>query len=191
MISISECLDEEGACYHDACTDNLHVDPQRPVAVVYTNQTSFVGVRAVVEAKCVCQLDKVTCFNDGVPDGRGGCVCKEGYEGSHCEVPSIAFNGNGWALYPTFSACNRSHIVLEVVPSDKDGVIFYVGPLSPGLPTYAQDFMLLYLKDGYPVLLLDYGTGIYTIYYLCFKLKKKNNSLHQSERPKLYSYYYY
>ena len=55
----------------------------------------------------------------------------EGFEGPHCEIIAIGFNGNGWALYPTIPACDEAHLSLELEPHKEDGLVFYVGPFVP------------------------------------------------------------
>lgn len=133
MISISECLDEENVCPpKSSCSNKLSVtgDP----AVVFTNKTSFVGIRAVVEAVCDCLApSEVECLNGGVAVGASADVCNcadVDAEGPHCEKLAVSFYGEGWAMYPTFNACNDSEIILEVSASRDNGLIFYAGPMS-------------------------------------------------------------
>lgn len=45
-------------------------------------------------------------------------------------MPAVGFNGEGWALYPSFEACSDAHITLYVRAFQKDSLIFYVGPDS-------------------------------------------------------------
>lgn len=52
------------------------------------------------------------------------------YEGPNCEHTSIGFSGEGWALYPTFEACSDVHLTVYVRATQKDSLIFYVGPES-------------------------------------------------------------
>lgn len=110
MISISECLEESVCGQGSSCNNHLAIkdDP----AVVYTNKTSFVGVRAVVES--VCQCLEPTDIHDA----------------ETCELMGVVFSGDGWAMYPSFEACNYTEIRLEISPQNDNGLVFYVGPPS-------------------------------------------------------------
>lgn len=181
MISISECLEEENTCPPQSSCSNRLVATGDP-AVVFTNKTSFVGIKAVVEAVCDClSPTEVGCLNGGlsVVGATDTCNCADvDADGPHCEKLAISFYGEGWAMYPTFNACNDSEIILEVTASRENGLIFYAGPMSydplpvnrgksniqcPNTPftfvTLILDFMSLQLENGYPVLLLNYGKG--------------------------------
>ncbi|XP_063231568.1 DE-cadherin [Bacillus rossius redtenbacheri] len=157
MFSIDECLLEKVSC-ETSCTNFLNKS-NVPYAV-YTNTTSFVGVRAVVDPLCTCVVqEKSFCLNGGTPVGPTQCECIEGFEGPRCEMISIGFRGNGWALYPPVAACEEARLTVEVTPYKDDGLILYMGPVrhNPALPV--QDFMSLELKSGYARLLMDYGSG--------------------------------
>lgn len=112
MISISECLLEPVCPERSSCNNQLNIKDSP--AVVYTNQTSFVGVNAVVEVVCDC----LTPVEPILPPAVG------------CESMGVTFTGNGWALYPSFEACNSSNIRLEILPQNLDGLVFYVGPMD-------------------------------------------------------------
>lgn len=55
--------------------------------------------------------------------------------------------------------CNRSELELEVITRQDNALIFYVGPLTRNDKFPVKDFMSLEIKDGYPLLLIDYGSG--------------------------------
>ncbi|KAK4871852.1 hypothetical protein RN001_015976 [Aquatica leii] len=144
LISINECLEENVCPEHNSCNNKLNI--KENAAVVSTNQTSFVGVNAVVEPICEClQMDFVHPPLD------------------ECHLMSVTFRGNGWALYPPFEACNNSEIRLEILPQYNTGLIFYMGPYSTSPEPIVRDFISLELQDGYPVLLVDYGSGTTSI----------------------------
>lgn len=128
MISINECL-EENACPLSGSCSNVLVIGDTP-AVVFTNKTSFVGVKAVVEKICDCVVPHKECLNGGTLLEGSVCSCPEGFEGPNCELLGISFSGNGWAMYPTFDACSDIEINLEVSAQTDNGLIFYVGPMS-------------------------------------------------------------
>ncbi|XP_017769994.1 PREDICTED: DE-cadherin [Nicrophorus vespilloides] len=136
MISIDACMQED-VCT-DSCTNELNIGDMP--AVVMTNQTSFVGVNAIVTADCHCSLTQ--------PEPCEGC-----------EMLGIGFMGNGWATYHKFETCMYPDIRLEIAPQNENGLIFYAGPMVYNPFPYNRDFMSLELRDGYPVLLLDYGSG--------------------------------
>nr|CAD7451505.1 unnamed protein product [Timema bartmani] len=128
MVNIDECLMEKVFCETESCTNFLNKS-NVPYAV-YTNTSSFVGVRAVVDPLCNCKVkERPICLNGGTPIGPFNCECIDGFEGPYCELISIGFHGKGWALYPPLSACEEARVSLEVTPYTEDGLILYVGPL--------------------------------------------------------------
>ncbi|XP_021942527.1 DE-cadherin isoform X2 [Zootermopsis nevadensis] len=156
MINIDECLIEKASC-ETSCTNFL--TKSNVPSAVYTNTTSFVGVRAVVDPMCTCSVpEPLVCLNGGTPIGTM-CECMEGYEGPHCEIIGVGFYGSGWALYPTIAACDEARLTLELAPHREDGLVFYVGPMVPNPSLDVRDFMSLEIERGYARLLVDYGTG--------------------------------
>ena len=91
MINVGECLDEggcEGGCYNDL------VIGSEPVAVM-TNRASFVGVGANVTARCGCEAAEKE-----DEDGEGAL--------------EASFRGDGYAVYPGFSVCDKTVVSFEV-----------------------------------------------------------------------------
>jgi hypothetical protein len=157
MIDINECL-QRNACLSSSCSNVLQID--NVPAVVFTNKTSFVGVRAFAKAECVCMDRKVTeCFNGGTPIEDGRCNCPDGADGPNCEILGTSFAGDGWAMYPSFDACNNSVISFHVLPQANDGLIFYAGPLTKRQAEVSKSFVSAELRDGYVVLKIDLGYG--------------------------------
>lgn len=129
MISINECFDENTCTEKRSCTNELHIDDQP--AVVFTNKTSFVGVKAVVEPTCGSNEITLTyCYNGGTYTDTGTCICPDGFDGPYCEMLGIGFRGDGWALYRSFEAFERTNIRLEISAEKDDGLIFYIGPTN-------------------------------------------------------------
>ncbi|XP_049959690.1 DE-cadherin [Schistocerca serialis cubense] len=161
MINIDECLLEKVYC-ESSCRNFLN-KTNKPYAV-YTNTSSFVGVRAVVDPICSCAVlpERIVCLNGGTAVGER-CECLEGFEGPQCEIISVGFYGNGYALYPSLDACEQGHISLELTPHLDDGLIFYVGPVTPTSGHNVRDFMALYLHNGFLRLLMDYGSGTVSV----------------------------
>lgn len=64
------------------------------------------------------------------------CECSEGFDGPNCEEVGIGFNGDGYAMYPPFEACEEANLRMELRPYKKNGLVFYVGPMkrNPALP---------------------------------------------------------
>ncbi|XP_077285916.1 DE-cadherin isoform X2 [Arctopsyche grandis] len=157
MISIDECIIEKLKCKTGSCRNKL-VKSNVPLSV-YTNLTSFVGVSATVDVDCSCKnVQILECFNGGTPFSDR-CECPEGLTGPRCEITSVGFHGDGWALYPTVPSCEESFLSLRITPGISDGLIFYLGPLVHNELLNVQDFMSLELIKGYPVLLINYGSG--------------------------------
>ncbi|XP_026497557.1 DE-cadherin isoform X4 [Vanessa tameamea] len=156
MVKIDECLIEKEQC-EDSCR-NILMKNNVPLSV-YTNTTSFVGVSARVESECTCDVEEpLVCLNGGTPFADK-CECPEGWNGPHCEQTSIAFHGDGWAMYPAPPACHEGHVTLTVTSHTSNSLIFYLGPLKFNPLLDVQDFMSLELVDGFPVLLVNYGSG--------------------------------
>lgn len=156
MVNIDECLIERSKC-QAACTNVLH--KSSVPLLVYTNTTSFVGVNAFIQAECTCAAPpRPVCLNGGT-QLNDFCECLEGFEGPHCEIISVGFNGNGYAMYPSINPCDSMKITLDVIPNTDHGLIMYIGPINynPLLPV--SDYLSLELINGYPVLNVDYGTG--------------------------------
>ncbi|XP_012537254.1 DE-cadherin isoform X1 [Monomorium pharaonis] len=157
LMNIDECLFEKLHC-NNSCRNFLNVSTV-PYAI-YTNTSSFVGVRAVVDPLCTCHVaEPIVCLNGGTPLAER-CECPPGLEGPRCELLGIGFNGDGWAIMPPpGQACDDSHLGLEITPHVDNGLVFYFGPMTYNPKFGIQDFMSLELQQGYAVLYIDYGTG--------------------------------
>ncbi|CAG0919365.1 unnamed protein product [Notodromas monacha] len=62
----------------------------------------------------------------------------------------------GYALMNSLPACNDTEIVVDVLTDSMDAVLLYNGPVT-GNPRQSKDFFSLELRDGQPVLLVNYG----------------------------------
>lgn len=129
MISINECLNDTICGTQSSCTNVLNIK-QEP-AVVFTNQTSFVGVNAVIDPVCATRPKHVECLNGGVLNENGQCNCRPGFDGPHCEILGIGFTSDGWATYPRLETSNKSEIILHILSQNEDGLVFYAGPMVP------------------------------------------------------------
>lgn len=156
MINIDECLVEKASC-ETSCVNFLN--KSKIPHAVFTNTSSFVGVGAVVDPYCTCNVrERLVCLNGGTPL-KERCVCPDGYDGPRCELLGIGFVGEGWALYPPLHACEESRLSFDLRPDKGDGLVFYIGPTRKKNYMGVQDFMALELSGGYPRLLVDYGSG--------------------------------
>lgn len=173
MINVDECIIERNKC-ESSCSNVLHKS-STPL-LVYTNTTSFVGVNAFVQAECTCSVPpKTVCLNGGTPFADY-CECQEGFDGPNCEIISIGFYGDGYAMYaPYVNPCDQTKISLALAPQLDRGLVMYIGPITynPLLPI--SDFLALELVKGYPVLTVDYGTGSVTIEHKHIRLAPGNS----------------
>ncbi|CAL1540107.1 unnamed protein product [Lymnaea stagnalis] len=167
-IPIDECMNEvfEGGCYN-----KLQISG-KPLTI-NANGTSYVGVEAYVVPIQGCEADMFPeskdctgdyCYNGGTckkdVGGTLSCECFEGFDGPRCQQRRHYFNGNSVAMYPTLQQCEESQTSIEFMTEEEDGIIFYNGPLHNIDPLESpQDFILLELSGGYPVLIVDHGTG--------------------------------
>jgi len=108
LMNIDECLFEKLHC-NNSCRNFLNASTIP--YVVYTNTSSFVGVRAVVDPQCTCHVaEPLVCLNGGTPLAER-CECPPGLEGPRCELLGIGFHGDGWAIMPPpGQACDDSHL---------------------------------------------------------------------------------
>ncbi|CAG5122582.1 unnamed protein product, partial [Candidula unifasciata] len=171
-LPIDECQDEvfEGGCYN-----RLEVTGS-PVTVS-ANGTSFVGVEAYVvategcEANIFSQHEECTgdyCYNGGTCNvdnwGTVSCACSDEFDGPRCQQRRHHFDGNSVAMYRSLQQCENSQTSIEFMTKQEDGVLLYNGPLGEFDPLESpQDFIFLELRGGYPVLIIDHGTGATTL----------------------------
>ncbi|XP_011700823.1 PREDICTED: DE-cadherin isoform X2 [Wasmannia auropunctata] len=168
LMNIDECLFEKLYC-NNSCRNFLNTSTVP--YVVYTNTSSFVGVRAVVDPQCTCHVaEPIVCLNGGTPLAER-CECPPGLEGPRCELLGIGFHGDGWAVIPPpGQACDDSHLGLEITPHVDNGLVFYFGPMTYNPKLKIQDFMSLELQQGFAVLYIDYGTGTVRLEHKRIKL---------------------
>ncbi|TDG42601.1 hypothetical protein AWZ03_010975 [Drosophila navojoa] len=174
MVHIDECLHEgRGKCPTGSCSSRTELG-KRPYTVS-VNRTALVGVRLELSAQCVCRARNFTgqdhncrshhCFNGGrCVETRNGprCVaCPVGYGGPRCQQSTRSFRGNGWAWYPPLELCGESHLSLEFITREPNGLILYNGPIVPPKQgeSVISDFIAIELEQGYPRLLIDFGSG--------------------------------
>ncbi|XP_061758299.1 neural-cadherin-like [Nerophis ophidion] len=133
--------------------------------------SSLVSVTVETVAVCTCPGRELThqscssyptspCFNGGVcVDTQHGyrCQCPAQFQGPECQQNKHSFHGNGYAWFPPMMPCFDSHISLDFITKEPDGLLFYSGPLAQAWDH--QDFMALEIVEGTPTLKVKRGSG--------------------------------
>ncbi|XP_060076019.1 putative neural-cadherin 2 [Ylistrum balloti] len=169
-VGVSECLQEscEGGCW-----DKLVVEESPNVVNAGTD--TKVGVVSGVVPQCGCRVPVSQtectpdyCFNDGqcVKDDYGilTCVCTASFDGPRCQNTKKGFSGSGYALFKPLEQCLRWETSIEFITQNANGLILYNGPLTALSYTDPTDYIVLQLRNGYPELTVDLGTGALTLY---------------------------
>jgi len=86
-------------------------------------------------------------------------VCPEGFDGPRCQQTKHSFDGKGWAWFEPLSKCGDSHTSLELMTTEDDGLVLYQGPITELSEGDAEDFVILEMKRGYPLLRVNLGSG--------------------------------
>lgn len=71
------------------------------------------------------------------------CHCPPQLEGPDCQQTRLSFLGDGYAWFPPIRSCFDSHISLEFMTGDDDGLLLYAGPVATLMPGDAEDSMAL------------------------------------------------
>lgn len=71
------------------------------------------------------------------------CHCPPQLEGPDCQQTGLSFLGNGYAWFPPIKPCFDSHLSLEFMTEEDDGLLLYAGPLAALLPGDAEDYMAI------------------------------------------------
>ncbi len=173
MIHIDECM-YEGVNCEGSCLNTLRIEDD-PVAV-FTNRTSFVGVRAFAEPICGCvdrargparSCDPNPCLNGGVCHdvltGGYSCDCPadnpEFFGQGECQRLAASFNGEGWSWHRGLEACGNSHVGMWFNTQAESGTVLYVGPSPLNVVENVTDFLALELEGGKLKMLFNFGSG--------------------------------
>lgn len=71
------------------------------------------------------------------------CHCPPQFDGPDCQQSRLSFLGNGYAWLPPISPCFDSHLSLEFMTDEDDGLLLYAGPLATLLPGDTEDYMAI------------------------------------------------
>lgn len=74
-------------------------------------------------------------------------------------------------MYPRIDPCAETRISIELKPETENGLVMYIGPMTYMERLPISDFLALELVDGYPILMVDYGTGAVRIHHNYTKLE--------------------
>ncbi|XP_067358441.1 neural-cadherin-like isoform X1 [Channa argus] len=134
---------------------------------------SLVSVKVATFAVCGCAAREMThqpcssytsnpCLNGGTcVDSQNGyrCHCPPQLEGPNCQQTRLSFLGNGYAWFPPIRPCFDSHLSLEFMTEEDDGLLLYAGPLATLMPGDAEDYIAIELIGGTPSLKINHGSG--------------------------------
>lgn len=71
------------------------------------------------------------------------CHCPPQLDGPDCQQTRLSFLGNGYAWFPPIRPCFDSHLSLEFMTEEDDGLLLYAGPLATLLPGDTEDYMAI------------------------------------------------
>lgn len=71
------------------------------------------------------------------------CHCPPQFDGPDCQQTRLSFLGNGYAWLPPIRPCFDSHLSLEFMTDEDDGLLLYAGPLTTLLPGDTEDYMAI------------------------------------------------
>ncbi|CAL8404574.1 unnamed protein product [Boreogadus saida] len=154
QVRVDECpgSDCDGA---SGCTTTLSV--RDALTVVDCGPVGLVSVTVEAMAVCTCPgrdhshqpcgtYPRSPCFNGGTcVDTQNGyrCQCLAQFEGPECQQNKRSFHGNGYAWFPPLAPCFESHVSLEFITEQVDGLLLYSGPLAQLLPWDQEDIMAI------------------------------------------------
>lgn len=107
--------------------------------------TSGKSPRTDPEMVCGCFLPKFT-FSPTFPLCLCRCYrchCPPQFDGPDCQQTRLSFLGNGYAWLPPIRPCFESHLSLEFMTGEDDGLLLYAGPLATLLPGDSEDYMAI------------------------------------------------
>uniref|UniRef100_A0A4W6EW73 Neural-cadherin-like n=1 Tax=Lates calcarifer TaxID=8187 RepID=A0A4W6EW73_LATCA len=174
-VNVSQVQVDE--CVHTDCKASGGCSTQLSISdsptLVDSGAFSLVSVKVTSSAVCGCAAREMThrpcssyptnpCLNGGTCiDTQDGyrCHCPPQLEGPDCQQTRLSFLGNGYAWFPPIRPCFDSHLSLEFMTEEEDGLLLYAGPLATLLPGDSEDYMAIELIGGTPSLKINHGSG--------------------------------
>ncbi|XP_071948124.1 cadherin EGF LAG seven-pass G-type receptor 3-like [Antedon mediterranea] len=121
---------------------------------VLCNCTGLFKGDTCAESINLCQAD--FCKNGGECvtrlDGTFQCLCKNGYDGVHCELTSRHFTGDSYLAFPSLQSRKSLNITFSLQTSHKDGMLLYIGRYN-----HRRDFLALEIVDSNLILSFSFG----------------------------------
>ncbi|XP_023271307.1 neural-cadherin-like [Seriola lalandi dorsalis] len=170
QVQVDECVRTDCKT-SSGCSTQLSISDSP--TLVDSGALSLVSVKVTSSAVCGCASREMThqpcssypsnpCLNGGnCIDTQNGyrCHCPPQLEGPDCQQTRLSFLGNGYAWFPPIRPCFDSHLSLEFMTEEDDGLLLYAGPLATLLPGDAEDYMAIELIGGTPSLKINHGSG--------------------------------
>uniref|UniRef100_A0A3Q2XMW5 Neural-cadherin-like n=1 Tax=Hippocampus comes TaxID=109280 RepID=A0A3Q2XMW5_HIPCM len=170
QVQVDECVHADCKA-SGGCTTQLTIS-ESPT-LLDSGALSLVSVKVTTSAVCGCTAREMThqscssyssnpCLNGGTCiDAQNGyrCRCPPQHDGPDCQQTRRSFLGNGYAWFPPIKPCFDSHLSLEFMTEEDDGLLLYAGPLATLLPGDVEDFMAIELIGGSPNLKINHGSG--------------------------------
>uniref|UniRef100_A0A3Q1BB62 Neural-cadherin-like n=1 Tax=Amphiprion ocellaris TaxID=80972 RepID=A0A3Q1BB62_AMPOC len=170
QVEVDECVRADcktsGGCYTQLSISDSPT-------LIDSGALSLVSVKVTSSAVCGCAAREMThqscssytsnpCLNGGsCVDTQNGyrCHCPPQLEGPDCQQTRLSFLGNGYAWFPPIRPCFDSHLSLEFMTEEDDGLLLFAGPLATLLPGDSEDYMAIELIGGTPSLKINHGSG--------------------------------
>ncbi|XP_014844381.1 PREDICTED: neural-cadherin-like [Poecilia mexicana] len=170
QVQVDECVRTDcktsGGCYTQLTVSDSP-------ALIDFGALSLASVKVTSLAVCGCASREMThrtcsyypanpCLNGGTcVDTQNGyrCHCPPQLEGPDCQQTRLSFLGNGYAWFPPIRPCFDSHLSLEFMTEEDDGLLLYAGPLATLLPGDNEDYIAIELIGGTPSLKINHGSG--------------------------------
>ncbi|XP_031138985.1 neural-cadherin-like isoform X2 [Sander lucioperca] len=170
QVQVDECVRTDCKA-SGGCSTQLSISDSP--TLVDSGALSLVSVKVMTSAVCGCAAREMThqpcssypsnpCLNGGTcVDTQSGyrCHCPPQLEGPDCQQTRLSFLGNGYAWFPPIRPCFDSHLSLEFMTEEDDGLLLYAGPLATLLPGDTEDYMAIELIGGTPSVKMNHGSG--------------------------------
>ncbi|KAM5158190.1 neural-cadherin-like [Mantella aurantiaca] len=141
--------------------------------MIRSPNVSFGSVTIVTHVQCSCagrEYRHLSCSSYPVnPCINGGtcidtalgyrCECPPAYRGPECQQTKRSFTAPGYAWFSPLQLCYESHISLDFITDEMDGLLLYNGPMSASSHRESEDLIALELYNGSLSLSVNHGSG--------------------------------